>query len=131
MEESLERELMRASRNGKPLALLFIDLDHFKRFNDSFGHDAGDFVLRTMANVFRDFFRGNDLICRYGGEEFAIGLPECNAHDAAARADELRARPEHSLEVRKPNAAARHIVSRRFSISGERFHGRRCVASRR
>jgi diguanylate cyclase (GGDEF)-like protein/PAS domain S-box-containing protein len=92
MEESLEREVMRASRNGQPLSLLFLDLDHFKRFNDTFGHDAGDFVLRTMANVFRDFFRGNNLICRYGGEEFAIGLPECTAHDAAARADELRAR---------------------------------------
>lgn len=92
MEESLEREVMRAARNGQPLSLLFLDLDHFKRFNDTFGHDAGDFVLRTMANVFRDFFRGNDLICRYGGEEFAIGLPECSVHDAAARANELRAR---------------------------------------
>ena len=92
MEESLERELMRASRNGQPLSLLFLDLDHFKRFNDSFGHDAGDYVLRTMANTFRDFFRGNDLIGRYGGEEFAIGLPECAPRDAAMRADALRAR---------------------------------------
>ncbi len=92
MEESLEREVMRASRNGQPLSMLFIDLDHFKRFNDTFGHDAGDFVLRIISNVFREFFRGNDLICRFGGEEFAICLPECSAQDAATRADALRAR---------------------------------------
>jgi diguanylate cyclase (GGDEF)-like protein/PAS domain S-box-containing protein len=92
MEESLERELMRASRNGQQLSLLFIDLDHFKLFNDTFGHDAGDFVLRIIGNVFRDFFRGNDLICRFGGEEFAICLPECSPQDAATRADALRAR---------------------------------------
>ena len=92
MVESLERELLRASRNGQRLSVLFVDLDHFKRFNDNFGHEAGDYVLRTMAGVFQDFFRGNDLICRYGGEEFAILLPDCAPRDAAARADGLRDR---------------------------------------
>jgi diguanylate cyclase (GGDEF)-like protein len=74
-------------------------LDHFKRFNDTFGHDAGDTVLRRMAEVFRELFRGDDVICRYGGEEFAVILPESNAIDAAKRANLLRA-AARKIEIR-------------------------------
>jgi diguanylate cyclase (GGDEF)-like protein/PAS domain S-box-containing protein len=90
MEESLERELERASRKKQPLAVLFLDLDHFKNFNDTFGHDAGDMVLQSLGDVFRTFFRATDICCRYGGEEFAIILPESPAHEAAKRANALR-----------------------------------------
>jgi diguanylate cyclase (GGDEF)-like protein/PAS domain S-box-containing protein len=99
MEESLDRELQRARRKKRSLAVLFLDLDHFKRFNDAFGHDAGDAVLRRMAEVFREHFRGDDVVCRYGGEEFAIILPESNATDAARRADLLRAEAR-KIEIR-------------------------------
>jgi diguanylate cyclase (GGDEF)-like protein/PAS domain S-box-containing protein len=90
LEESLERELQLASRKKQPLAVLFLDLDHFKRFNDTFGHDAGDMVLQSLADLFRTFFRATDLCCRYGGEEFAIILPESSSQDAGIRADALR-----------------------------------------
>jgi len=90
LEESLERELQIASRKKQAISVLFLDLDHFKRFNDTFGHDAGDMVLLALADLFREFFRSTDICCRYGGEEFAIILPESSAQDAAARADELR-----------------------------------------
>ena len=91
LEESLERELQLASRKKKAIAVLFLDLDHFKRFNDSFGHEAGDMVLQSLADLFRTFFRATDICCRYGGEEFAIILPESSSQDAARRADALRA----------------------------------------
>jgi diguanylate cyclase (GGDEF)-like protein len=90
LEESLERELQIASRKKQTVAILFLDLDHFKRFNDSFGHDAGDMVLQSLADLFRTFFRATDICCRYGGEEFAIILPESSGQDAAVRADALR-----------------------------------------
>jgi len=90
LEESFERELQLAGRKKQSIAVLFLDLDHFKRFNDTFGHDAGDMVLRSLADLFRNFFRVTDICCRYGGEEFAIILPESTSHDAAIRADALR-----------------------------------------
>jgi diguanylate cyclase (GGDEF)-like protein len=90
MEESLERELLRVGRREKPLGIVLIDIDHFKRFNDTFGHDAGDFVLQSVADLLRNFFRGDDVACRCGGEEFAVILPEAAAQNAALRADELR-----------------------------------------
>jgi diguanylate cyclase (GGDEF)-like protein/PAS domain S-box-containing protein len=89
MEESLDRELQRATRKKHPVSVLFLDLDHFKKFNDTFGHDAGDLVLRSVAEVFRNFFRADDVICRYGGEEFAIILPESSPQNAATRAKAL------------------------------------------
>jgi diguanylate cyclase (GGDEF)-like protein/PAS domain S-box-containing protein len=90
MQESLDREMLRVTRKNRSLAIIFIDIDHFKRFNDVFGHEAGDEVLRSMADFFRTHFRGDDIICRYGGEEFAIILPESSAQDAASRAELLR-----------------------------------------
>jgi diguanylate cyclase (GGDEF)-like protein/PAS domain S-box-containing protein len=90
LEESLERELQLAGRKKQSTAILFLDLDHFKRFNDTFGHDAGDLVLQSLADLFRNFFRTTDICCRYGGEEFAIILPESTSVDAATRADALR-----------------------------------------
>ena len=91
LEESLEREMQLASRKKQAISVLFLDLDHFKRFNDTFGHDAGDMVLQSLADVFRTFFRSTDICCRYGGEEFAIIMPESTSQDAAVRADALRA----------------------------------------
>jgi len=90
LEESFGRELLLAGRKKQSIAVLFLDLDHFKRFNDTFGHDAGDMVLRSLADLFRNFFRATDICCRYGGEEFAIILPESTALLAAVRADALR-----------------------------------------
>jgi diguanylate cyclase (GGDEF)-like protein/PAS domain S-box-containing protein len=90
LEESLDRELQLAGRKKQSIAVLFLDLDHFKRFNDSFGHDAGDMVLRSLADLFRNVFRATDICCRYGGEEFAIIMPESSSQNAAIRADALR-----------------------------------------
>jgi diguanylate cyclase (GGDEF)-like protein/PAS domain S-box-containing protein len=90
LEEALDRELQLAARKKQSIAVLFLDLDHFKRFNDTFGHAAGDMVLQSLADLFRNFFRATDICCRYGGEEFAIILPEASSKDAAIRADALR-----------------------------------------
>jgi len=90
LEESFERELQLARHKKQSIAVLFLDLDHFKRFNDTFGHDAGGLVLQSLADLFRNFFRATDICCRYGGEEFAIILPESTSQDAAIRADALR-----------------------------------------
>ncbi len=83
-------EVERAARYGRPLAVAFIDLDHFKAVNDSYGHEVGDTVLRGVADVFREHLRGTDFVGRYGGEEFVLVLPETTLDDAAAAAEKLR-----------------------------------------
>ena len=101
MQESLEREMMRARRKKGAISLLYIDVDHFKRFNDSFGHDAGDLVLQSFAELLRGFFRGEDVACRCGGEEFAVILPDSSVQNAALRAEELRKETKrHKLQYR-------------------------------
>jgi diguanylate cyclase (GGDEF)-like protein len=90
MQESLEKEIIRARRKNRSLSVLFLDIDHFKRYNDTFGHEAGDFVLRSVAELLSSFFRGDDVACRWGGEEFAVILPEALSEQAAARANSLR-----------------------------------------
>jgi diguanylate cyclase (GGDEF)-like protein len=90
MDESLETEILRATRNSRPLSLILIDIDHFKRFNDTFGHDAGDHVLQSLADLLRKFFRASDVCCRHGGEEFAIILPDSSLQNAVVRATSLR-----------------------------------------
>lgn len=98
-EEALERELHRAGRLGKPLSLLFFDIDHFKRFNDTWGHEGGDAVLRELGGLVRSMFRTEDCGCRYGGEEFVLILIDAGLENARAKADQLRS-AVHQLRVR-------------------------------
>jgi diguanylate cyclase (GGDEF)-like protein/PAS domain S-box-containing protein len=125
LEESLERELQLAARKKQSVAVLFLDLDHFKRFNDTFGHDAGDMVLQSLADMFRKFFRGTDICCRYGGEEFAIVLPESSCRDAAIRADELRAAVKNLRLQYKGQTLGRLTVSAGIAVFPE--HGSTCA----
>jgi len=90
MEETLEREVRRAQRAGRPMAVLMLDLDHFKRVNDDSGHDAGDALLRELGTLLIRNLRREDVACRYGGEEFVLVLPEASLEDAERRAEELR-----------------------------------------
>jgi diguanylate cyclase (GGDEF)-like protein len=84
------RELHRAERNGKPVSVVMIDIDHFKRFNDKHGHDAGDFVLSAVARAISSNIRPSDIACRYGGEELAIVLPETDLECARDRVEHMR-----------------------------------------
>jgi diguanylate cyclase (GGDEF)-like protein len=90
MEEALERELHRAARRNTSLAVLMLDVDHFKDFNDTFGHEAGDVVLREVGSCFLQSVRNEDIVCRYGGEEFVIILPEINLDMALQRSEKIR-----------------------------------------
>jgi diguanylate cyclase (GGDEF)-like protein/PAS domain S-box-containing protein len=90
MEETLDRELSRAARRNESVAVAMCDLDHFKQFNDSFGHEAGDLVLREMAAALQQNVRKGDIVCRFGGEEFALILPEATVEAAAERTETIR-----------------------------------------
>lgn len=90
LETSLGRDLARAERKQGTLAVLMIDVDHFKRFNDKYGHAAGDQVLREVGSVLAYFCRHGDLAARYGGEEFTVVLSDIDEHDALGRAEALR-----------------------------------------
>ncbi len=89
--ESMDRELSRARRDRYPLAFVIVDIDHFKRFNDTRGHDAGDAVLCALAETLQAGIRGGDIACRFGGEEFLAVLPGASLEAACRRAEELRA----------------------------------------
>lgn len=93
----LEQSVARARARGLPLGLAMIDVDHFKRYNDSHGHQAGDDVLRGVARVLADSVRGDTLVARYGGEEFAIVVPGCGLAGMRELAERLRARIEATL----------------------------------
>ncbi len=90
LEETLERELARSARERRPLGLIMLDIDHFKDFNDALGHAAGDALLEALGALLRAHVRGSDVVCRYGGEEFLLVLPDASGAIAAQRAEQLR-----------------------------------------
>lgn len=92
LEETLEREIRRAVRAEQSLGILLLDLDHFKKFNDTYGHDAGDTVLRETASFLARSIRAEDIVCRFGGEEFVIILPTAELGAAHGRAERIRSR---------------------------------------
>lgn len=104
-EEDINFEVARHRRSGRPLSLVIADLDHFKRINDTWGHGIGDSVLRTFAEICRRSVREGDIACRFGGEEFAILLPDTELGTAAAIADRLRVESQDA-SVSLPGSAA-------------------------
>jgi diguanylate cyclase (GGDEF)-like protein len=91
LEDVLRQELDRAERHARPLAVAMMDADHFKSINDTYGHQTGDEVLRAISDRCRKTLRSNDILGRYGGEEFAIVFPETSLDEAGAVAERLRA----------------------------------------
>jgi len=92
LEENLGRELHRARRANAPLCVVMLDLDNLKPFNDTFGHDAGDSLLRELAQVLRERLRKSDISCRYGGDEFVVVLPDSSLADTRQCMEQIRAR---------------------------------------
>ncbi len=90
LEEAFARELILARRNAQPVSVIMADLDHFKKVNDTFGHQAGDEVLVAFGGLLRRQARGSDLPCRWGGEEFVLILPDMEHASARERAEDLR-----------------------------------------
>jgi diguanylate cyclase (GGDEF)-like protein/PAS domain S-box-containing protein len=89
LEETLERELARATRESYPLCVIMMDLDYFKEVNDTYGHEAGDIVLKTLAQTVTSKSRHGDFVCRYGGEEFVLVMPNIGIEKARERAEDL------------------------------------------
>lgn len=101
-QEALDQEVLRTMRTNRPLSVLMMDVDHFKRFNDEFGHPAGDELLRKLAVVLQGELRATDLLARYGGEEFAVILPETPPELAMQVAERLRAAVETRINADQP-----------------------------
>jgi diguanylate cyclase (GGDEF)-like protein/PAS domain S-box-containing protein len=91
LQETLEREISRAARANRPVSVLFMDVDHFKRFNDTHGHDAGDALLREVGLTIKRNLRAEDIACRYGGEEILLIMPDSTLEVAQQRAEQIRA----------------------------------------
>jgi diguanylate cyclase (GGDEF)-like protein len=97
LEDAVEREFARALRDQYPVGIIMVDIDHFKKVNDSFGHISGDVVLQKLANLFLNSFRLEDIICRFGGEEFIIVMPATSAFTAIERVEEFRITLENTV----------------------------------
>lgn len=120
MEETLERELSKVRRGGADLSVIMLDLDNFKLLNDINGHSAGDAVLRSTASLLVSMTRGADVVCRFGGEELMIILPECTLEDALVRAEAIRA----SLEMMKPTLGQHTLtVTASFGVASTALNG--------
>ncbi len=122
LESSLNRELNRAARMQQSLGIIMLDIDHFKRFNDTYGHDAGDKILKTIADFIKSSVREFDIACRYGGEEFMVILPNASLKITLARAQQLRAGIKNL--VIQTELDRRVSVTASFGIAAYPDHGK-------
>jgi diguanylate cyclase (GGDEF)-like protein len=112
--QSLSNEISRAARGGDPLSILFVDLDYFKKINDTYGHPMGDKVLKEVAQHINNMLRKTDHVCRYGGEEFALVLPNCGQQRAGEIAERIR---QQISELKIVNDAAEDDKSQDVSVT--------------
>lgn len=122
MDEMLERELLRAARRSTPVGVIMMDIDHFKQFNDLFGHEGGDALLSALGSYLRGSIRGEDIACRYGGEEILLILPDASLEDTLQRAEELREgikalRVEHRRQPLGPVTVSAGVAA--FPVCGK------------
>ncbi len=99
IDYSLDREISRAKRKNSTIAMIMIDVDHFKRFNDQHGHQVGDLVLKALGKLLKKNVRGEDIASRFGGEEFMLILPDASSENAVERAEEIKHRLQHDVCV--------------------------------
>ncbi len=121
MEASLQREISHAHRHGQAIGIVMLDIDHFKRFNDTFGHEAGDAVLAEFGRLLKSRSRGEDIACRYGGEEFMLILPEAPLEVAVERAEQLR-QSVHALKV-EHHGQSLGLITASFGVAAFKVHG--------
>ncbi|TDJ69760.1 MAG: diguanylate cyclase [Proteobacteria bacterium] len=95
--DALAGEVARATRYDRPLSVIFLDVDHFKEYNDQFGHQGGDMVLKQISRILKDEIRKTDIAARYGGEEFVLVLPETSKENAFAVAEKIRKAVQKSI----------------------------------
>ncbi len=114
----LDQEIARAARNGSDLSLLLIDIDHFKKFNDTYGHQTGDFILSEFCRTLENNIRTYDTLARYGGEEFAIILPSANAEAALIVAEKLRKIIEETI-FEKSGSTSEYRLTASIGVSSE------------
>lgn len=126
MEETLEIEERRALRHGTAIGVIMLDIDHFKRFNDTYGHEAGDAVLRAIGQFLQDHVRDGDIACRFGGEEFTIILPGAGIDVARERGERLRERLSH-LEINLADGQVGHVTAS-LGTAAFPLHGQSCQA---
>ena len=121
LDETLEREVARARREGHPLSVVMLDVDHFKKLNDAYGHQAGDQVLKALAELLRENTRAEDVACRYGGEEFLVLLPSMPLDNAVERAEHWRSQLEkHTFAFGNFSLSA----TASFGVSSYPHHGK-------
>jgi len=111
LDETLVRELSRCKRSGQELGVIMVDIDHFKKYNDTHGHDAGDFVLVGIAELVRSKLRVEDVACRFGGEELVLVMPGASKEAAAGRAESMREATERHEFVYKGKSLVGVTVS--------------------
>lgn len=121
MQEALDREIKRVGRTGQSLSLIMMDIDHFKSVNDTYGHPAGDTLLRKLAEVVQGQIRAEDVACRYGGEEFAIILPNSSLDSARRCAERIREELRGLTVEHRGQALGRITLS--LGVAGFPEHG--------
>ncbi len=109
MLRKIKEEKVRYKRSKKPFSLILLDIDDFKKINDKYGHDQGDLVLKKIAETLKNSVREQDTVCRWGGEEFLIFLPETTIEGAKTLADKLRKKVEE-LEIKLLNKKSIHLT---------------------